>query len=282
MGVIGGLCLLGYVFSEIFPVALVLKMMLFRSTLFFKVFGLICTAAYLRGLIDRQPMVGWVVASLCTLGMTFEKDWVILALSLGIAFEMYHVWRGRRKVRSGCKSRDPVNHPYARIDGLLQRSASRVAVAFPAVIIVMTATYQPWPVHVPGHGPPSDTETIATWARESTPTDARFVAPPDVDFASFKVLAARSTLGDTKLAGQALFDPAFGRLLYKRLADLGCRVPDGPWCAGNTYGSFGTDRFRDLGARYGACYAITRSGQDLNLPRLYRNDSFQVFSLCIG
>jgi hypothetical protein len=277
-GAILAFCVAGTIFSEFLPVGLILKAMPFRSTLFLKVLGLLCCAAYLRRSIGRGNWTGQVVAFLAVAGMMVYPYLAILVLVICLAVEMKRTISSHRpRVVTGIY-RAVVD--FGGLETPLARYWSRLLVSLPAVLIVLTAPARPAVIRIPGDEPVTDQEALADWARTSTPRDSVVIAPPDEDLASFTVLAERSTVGNVKLAGQALFDPTFGSILSSRLSDLGCHVPDEPWCRDNTYASFDAERFRVLSARYGACYAVTRTSQRLELSELYHNDSFRVYALC--
>ena len=267
LGLIVVLCLFGAVFTEVIPLPLVMKMMPFRATLFFKVLGLICAGVYLRAELAREPVLGWIVAGLVVVGMTVINPAAIAGLSVALVLSV------RRRLNSS--SRDP-----QFVVGPVGRYFARLLVVLPTLLFLATLPYRLDAVRIPGHYPPTALELAADWARAATAKDAVFITPPDADMAEFTLAAQRTTLGDAKSAGQALFDSQFGRVLYRRLADLGCRVPEGPWCVGNTYASFDEATFQALATRYGACYALTRAQHTPALPEVYRNDSFHVYALC--
>lgn len=135
-------------------------------------------------------------------------------------------------------------------------------------------------IQIPMRPPLSDLERAENWARENTPIQTIFITPPDIEYSGFMLLSQRSTVGDYKQAGQALLDAQFGPIIYRRLADLGCPGPWMPWCVGNRYGSFDAATFRVVAARYGACDVLTTSTQNVELPLVYENESFHIYSAC--
>jgi hypothetical protein len=278
VGTIFVFCVIGTVFSEVIPIGLVLKAMPFRSTLFLKVLGLICCAVCLRRCIGRRRWWCWVVAALAILGMLTYEELAIGALAILLLAEILWTLPLRRPATTIRLPMGVVG--FGRLASPVERYWSRLLVSIPAVLIVLTIPGRPAVVSMPGVGLATDQETLAAWARTFTARDAVFMTPPDDAFAGFTVLAERSTLGNVKQAGQALFDPSFGRILLSRLSELGCNVPEGPWCANNTYATFDAQRFRSLSVRYGACYVITRTSQEVDLPEVYRNDSFRVYGVC--
>jgi hypothetical protein len=279
-GTIFVFCAIGTIFSEVIPIGLILKAMPFRSSLFLKVLGLICCAVYLRRCIGRGTWWRWLVAFLAVVGMLTYEELAIGALAVLLVAETLSALPVSRAALAPRLSARLVD--FEGLSSPVQRYWSRLLVSVPAVLIVLTVPGRSPVVSMPGVGPATDQEALAAWARTFTAGDAVFITPPDDGFAGFAVLAERSTLGDVKQAGQALFDPDFGRGLLSRLSDLGCNVPAGPWCSNNTYATFDAERFRSLSVRYGACYVVTRIGQEVDLPAVYRNDSFRVYGVCEG
>jgi hypothetical protein len=204
---------IGTLFTEVWPVGLVLKMMPFRASVFLKVLCLFLSA-----------------------GMT---------------------------VRSG------------RL-----RLAGRAAAIGSIGLACLTILQSPRAIHIPGISGATDLEQAASWALRSTATDALFATPPDATVAGFTLYSQRSTLGDYKLATQAVWDPAFAELASERLAALGCAGPWNPWCFENRYDTFDAQAFRDLNRRYGVCFALTRRDQQVHLPVAYANASYRVYALC--
>lgn len=208
------LCLIGTIFSEVFPIGLVLKLMPFRSTLFLKVVSLLLIAKVIWQVLLRH--------------------------------------HGRIQLLAACMTAG------------------------------LTVTLLARPIHIPGVSTPSDLELAAAWARANTPVDALFATPPDPSVAGFMLFAERSTLGDYKLDTQAVWDPRFAEQAVQRLEALGCRGPWNPWCQNTTYASFEGGDFQRLRENFGACFALTRATQLVDMPLIYENASYRIYALCAG
>jgi hypothetical protein len=156
----------------------------------------------------------------------------------------------------------------------------RLAFVGASTVAILLAALQARPILLPGFAPATDLELAAGWARQNTARDAVFATPPDPSVTGFTLFAERSTLGDYKLATQAVWDPGFARTMYQRLAALGCPGPWDPWCAHNQYGSFGDADFSRLSQEFGACYALTQRAQQLDFPIVFENTSLRIYSLC--
>lgn len=82
VGVIAVFCLVGTLFSEVVPVAFVLKLMPFRSTLFLKIISLFFAASYLRTRLKSGRAMDYIIVALTLLG--FLIDFRILIWALGL------------------------------------------------------------------------------------------------------------------------------------------------------------------------------------------------------
>jgi hypothetical protein len=268
------------------PVGFILKLMPFRSTLFLKVLGSFLAAAYFRrafrasGRLQRGAAAAIVIATACVL-LAFQSPalpyWLsgryVLALAVIILTAALAWLTGRSQLPVWSWRWAPTVSSHIRSIRL------GLAALASAMLVAVSVTAQPHARFIiPSSEPANDLEQAAAWAKASTPADALFLTPPDAGFAEFTVFAERNTLADAKLAGQALFDPNFGMIVFQRLVDLGC---SGRWCVGdNAYSSFDAQAFRALGERYGACFALTRASQQVELSEAYGNLSYRIYALC--
>jgi hypothetical protein len=264
--VIALFCAAGTIFSEWYPVPFILKMMPFRSTLFLRVIGLFGGVAFVYCAARGGTRMERAIAGLLVLATLFVL----------VVFQQASLpdWISGRLLLVGL-----VAYALSFLALTLIPARLPAVVAGVSALIFLSAVALPHArIEIPGDRPANELEATAAWARTSTQVDALFITAPDEGMAEFTVLAERNTLGNVKLAGQALFDSTFGLLLYQRLADLGC---EGEWCLGrNEYQTFSEANFMQLRDRYGACYAVTSAAQHLSLTQVYANTAYRVYSLC--
>jgi len=119
---------------------------------------------------------------------------------------------------------------------------------------------------------------LQRWAAASTPTDALFLTPPDLE--GFRSFSLRSHFGDWKQGTLSLFHPEFGAAWEARMRLLVPRRLDS-WAIRNlalNYDTLTASEIEDLVARFGISHVVVRRPRALNLPLAYENPAFRVYA----
>lgn len=120
-------------------------------------------------------------------------------------------------------------------------------------------------INLPGKLPRTDWIDVQQWCRANTPTDAMFLVPRDIQ--GFRTHSHRSIVADWKDGAPGVFSEGYAKRWWSRMEEL------------NGYDSFDETRFKQLSEKYKASFAVTRKSQRLNLPIVYQNNGFIVYSL---
>ncbi|GEM_PF-5858698 len=127
---------------------------------------------------------------------------------------------------------------------------------------------------------PSKAESdLYRWVRAATPEDALFVAPLDLE--RFRLGAGRGVVVDWKGFPYHVQE---AEAWYRRVAAVsGAANPASKQEALRGYLDLDTERARALARAFGARYLVVRAGQHLGdlseLPRVYSNDEYSVYSI---
>lgn len=118
---------------------------------------------------------------------------------------------------------------------------------------------------------------LFAFVRRSTPNDAMFLIPPDLDY--FRLEAERATIIDLKampINKSALIE------WYRRLADISGAVhPAGPGDVITGFAALDAARIRRLRTRYGIGYIVIRTGQIVHADgwdEVFRNSGYRVMA----
>ena len=119
----------------------------------------------------------------------------------------------------------------------------------------------------------TDWRTACEWVAGHTPLQARFLTPRTAQ--TFRWYAGRSEVATAKDLPQDADNIVAWR---ERLDDLfGSGNPGKPWLP--TLADLEVDRLLELGEKYDAQYLLTEALPPVDLPRLYRNDTYAVYDL---
>ncbi len=110
------------------------------------------------------------------------------------------------------------------------------------------------------------------WVSEHTPPEAVFLTPRLTH--SFKWRARRSEVVNRKDVPQ---DARSIVEWHRRIADIYYTEISGEEHALDSIGILGSERVRELAAKYGADYVLMDRGQLLSLPRVYWNEEYVVY-----
>ena len=118
---------------------------------------------------------------------------------------------------------------------------------------------------------------LQRWAAVSSPRDALFLTPPDLE--GFRSFSLRSHFVDWKQGTLSLFHPEFGTEWQERMRLLAPRRLD-PWPIRNlarNYDALTAGEIEDLVERYGISHVVVRRPRALDLPLAYENAAFRVY-----
>ncbi len=110
---------------------------------------------------------------------------------------------------------------------------------------------------------------VQVWARAHTPREALFLTPPYEQ--GFRVFSERAVVGEWKDGTQQFFSAPFAFEWRARMRQLAA--------PGRGYDGLRTARLAALGRQYGADFVVARVERPLELPRVYANAEWAVYSL---
>jgi hypothetical protein len=119
---------------------------------------------------------------------------------------------------------------------------------------------------------------VQRWAAASTPIDALFLTPPDLE--GFRSFSLRSHLVDWKQGTLSLLHPGFGAEWAERMRLLAPRRLDA-WPIRNlarNYDALTAAEIQDLVTRFGITHVVVRRPRALGLPMVYENPAFRVYA----
>ena len=298
---VAGLCAAGFVFAEWFPVTLVLKAQLLRSTkwatyLFIAPLARLLVVSWARGLWNR------VAAGVCCYGLLFQQPallgaslllyllvgmrrWSAPVLTAGAAALVAATASGAMALPSG-QDADIAGFV---ADALADR---RIAACLGFAVLVRAAAGRAWErsaaalsvavaglwalpsVYAQGrasmHAEPWN--RVQVWVRDHTPKDAVILTPPYRE--GFRVFSERAVVGEWKDGTQQFFDAGFAFEWHRRMMQLG----------GSTrrYDRFDTDTLLSVARQYGASYAVLKPRRKRLLPKVFENEVAAVYLLSPG
>ena len=293
-----------FVFGEFLPVPRLVNLQFFRSDAFFCLFGLIFAADFLRGLYSEEEPGGWALGALILLSFTETGAAVypLFALALLAAWRYGPAWVFRTAALAGAAfcakellflpAASPEQKKYTvalllfslgALSGKNFKSAispgRAAALALAAVLIPFLplinyrVAERAWGNY---GGEKASWLELQRWARENTPVQAVFLVPPDTY--GFRVFSLRSPVTEWLDGGAMHWAPGFEKDWAQRIADLRAESPR-PEGADLGYSAINEAGFIRLGRKYGASYAVRRSGAALAFKTLYSNPDFTLYAL---
>ena len=293
-----------FVFGELLPLPRLVNLQLFRSDAFFCLFGIIFAADFLRGLFGKEESGGWALGALILLSFTETGPAVypLFALALLAAWRCGPAWVFRAAALAGAAfcakellflpGTSPEQKKYTvalllfslgALSGKNFKSAvspgRAAALALAAVLIPFLplinyrVAERAWGNY---GGERASWLELQNWARENTPVHAVFLVPPDTY--GFRVFSLRSPVTEWLDGGAMHWAPGFEKDWAQRIADLRAESPR-PEGADLGYSAIKEAGFIRLGRKYGASYAVRRSGAALSFKTLYSNPDFTLYAL---
>ena len=107
------------------------------------------------------------------------------------------------------------------------------------------------------------------WVKENTPLDAMFITPPYLE--SFRVFSERSTVAEWKDGTQQYFKTEYSYVWWERINDLGKINKE-------FYSNLTSEQFLKLCKKYGASYVVFPAAKTLELPYIYENKEYRIYT----
>ena len=299
--IILALCVVGTVFVEWVPVRLIIKLQLFRLTIFVKFFAVVCVARFVFDVLDK----GNTLQKLCALAILAIQNFaaVALAAALILALRRKDRWfLGLGVFAAGAITSlvmvavTSAGIPRLRVlavapsgvwVGVLTLAALaalvwRAARLLPAalltlVVVVRIATGLP----VLGYDHPlvDDWYRFCRQVRAGTPRDALFITPPYRE--GFATFAERAEIADFKATPSVERDLVEWKRRLDDLAGAPVRCSGWPNCGdvlAAGYRRLREHEFLVLARQYGAQYVVAdHGGQRLAFPEVLRLEDFVLY-----
>ncbi len=304
-GLIVVMCVIGTVFVEIYPVKLVVKMQLFRQTIFVKFFAVLYAARFLLTSIDE----GEKPVKLGALVILVIRNYAVIGATLALVF----AWKFKRGWMwamglwaSGALTAVAVLASFVRnipmfwhsfavsgrgvsvgLVGLallvaMRRWFPRLLPAVLLVLLLAELSLNPLPYFGYEHEPAGEWYQFCQQVKGATPRDAVLITPPFLE--GFQLYSERAQVGDFKCFP---FGEDEMREWKRRMNDLSgatdLRCGGFEECAGML--AWGYVRLREpdflrLAQKYGAQYAVTsQPGHNLHFPVLLRRGDFVLYRI---
>ena len=275
MGGIFTLCVIGTIFTEVFPIEFVIQLQLIRSSWLLNYFILFYLANFAGALLRRSPQhvfaafglvsafagVRWVLGLFPTthptpyrLFVDFNNPWTAnlqpVLFGLLMLPLLWSVWNIQR------------HHT--------PRYAHRFVLWFAFAIAVFTG-----PMFLDSTIPASQIRTAENWAdvqrwiRYHTPKDATFMTPPQLD--GFRIGAQRTQLGDWKDGTVGIFDETWVVEWRARMVDLGLDEHT------FSFSPLNQGQVCYVASKYDMDYAVVFNSWDILGGAVYANASFSVY-----
>ena len=309
--IIMALCVIGTVFVEIVPVKLIIKLQLFRMTVFVKFFALVYAARFLLTVLED----GGLPQKVCVLAMLTVPNFSVVGTCAALIFALRQkrLWLWAAGLfAAGCITGLstaataalglPIPmfwHSFAVPSrGLWMALASMAALSavalpwgarftrcLPAVLIVFLVAARAMtglPYFGYDHPPADEWYQFCRRIKTQTPRDAVFITPPFLG--GFQLFAERAEVANFKCVPLIETDLVEWKRRLGALSgttDLRCSG----WvdCGGRLAGGYFRLRDHDfvqLGRKYGAQYVVTsQPEQKLNLPEVLRVGDYVLYRL---
>lgn len=191
----------GTIFTEIFPVSLVIQFQLFRSFKFLVFFAILYYANYIFTEPDTPSGIAgkMLLTALIITGYAHESLTVAAGLLLLIATGTIGLHLLNKIVTDGKKYLVPLQLMFLLAIGVAG-SLNRVQFS------IKNAQEKNW-------------LDVQQWAKQNTSANAAFIAPPYLE--GFRVESERTLYGEWKDGTQMFFDPSFGNEWMRRMKMMG-------------------------------------------------------------
>jgi len=258
-GVAIALWLPATLFSEVWPVRLIIMAQLFRASKLAVLVALLYYAHHQRMRFAGHPreVAAGVLAVAAFLALRLEAR-LIVVLALGAAHFL----------------------PTLRVPDGRARSKLPVMAALGLLVVVLAGAARLECVRRVGDGLPwwgglsPAWQDVQLWCRDHTPRDAVLLTPPAVQ--GFRCFSERAIVADYKDGAPHGFNPPSLFEWWRRMRDMEIE-PQGWTCSDARFQRFGEAKMAWLCGRYGATYVVVRSSHVLRWRKLYGNGSYSVY-----
>ena len=282
VALIFALCVIGWVFVELIPVKLAIRIQAFRLMIFVKYFALLYAARFLLSIVESRP---WT-EKLCALAIATIQNYTLIGLCAALIFALRQnrrwLWgvglfgagivAGVGMVATTSQGIPMFWHSFAISPRGLWVGPAQVALLAPLIwwnrralgpallsLILMVRAAFGLPYFSYDQPSPDAWVLFSQKLKDATPQDAVFLTPPYM--AGLQLVAQRAEVANWKCT------PMVERELVdwkRRLDDLAgaqdLRCEGWQWCASALAGGYARlseDDFRRLAAKYGAQYVVT-------------------------
>jgi hypothetical protein len=313
---VGILCVAGTIFAEVYPIPFAMKLSLWRTSWLYitlslpcivyllitmwdrtllKRFSIVATLIVITGYIHYFPSYYLLLFNTTFLLFLIEPQcikrwkWVyaklpfffLIILLIFVAYQGLFNWGAKGTfmglvfilfflllVRAGETS-------------LSQMKSSRLFITIALLFIILfdagILLYRGGPdIYYHGHvrGERDPWADLQLYAREHSKKDALFIVPPYIN--DFGLYSERATLGDWAEGANILYmDNAFAKEWLARMNDLGWRTFLG---SRSGYNNLSTEQILTTAQKYGAGYIVTEKPKHFDIPRIYENDQFILYT----
>ncbi len=263
------LWLMGTLFAEVLPVAIVIQLQLFRSSVFILPFAMFYFANYfLMTMQSDQDSFIKLAITFVALGLFYEAPYeqfaVVSFFGVAILMLFYYYWRSRE---------NPMPSRYF------------VPLLLVVVLLLGVGIYVIDRSFSLVNGADEKWLAVQYWAKENTPLEVMFIVPPHSS--GFRIESERAIYGDWKDGTQMFFNPAYGREWIRRMTALGYDEAMEIENFDNTdklIAAFQTLSEADFmrisreidGTTYLVMYATRKP---LNFPLVYESEQFKIYEI---
>ncbi len=313
---VAAMCAFSTLFSEVFPVPFVIKLVLWRSTIYFLMFLLIYSADYLAKKAEEGAPERYLAAAAAAAIFLGQYKLVVCAGLLWLGLESREKrWPRRLLVLAGAagglafcagpllRYALPSGRLASFLDiggisaGLFLAVAAALAAWFSggrlrraaAVLMAGAGTaafllgWTPSGVR-PSRGDGRAWRLVQDWARENTAPGDIFITPPYLE--GFRVHSRRGTVLELKDGAAAVYDARFGLAWWRRLNDFGYTNlavdPEMGRKVRALYEGMDGGALAGLARKYGASYVIREEGCPSGMRAVYTNERFALCSFGAG
>lgn len=309
------LAVIGTVFTELIPIPVIMRSMLFRSIVIFKIFALMYISNYLINSLKEK--IYWknitifgILASLFLMPSQFEPRFLFPLTLLLFSFDMKKN-RVIKKVILALSSIIFILLIFGTFMPLFKGSyfdinrtigtfqefrflviififlalliLNKLKLTFTASLIAVmlvlgalnTSTSQPGFIRLNYKLPINEWEDINYWIRDNIASNASFITPPYLE--GFSAFSERKTLTDWKMCGQGFWQPSYANICWPMLRELKCNAQIDKCISG--YGSLTEKDFIKVSKRYNAKFAIIEKPKHLDFPSVYENKNFVLYRI---
>lgn len=265
------LALIGFAGAEIWPVGLILRGQLFRSTKFLTLLALPLAARWLLSTWDRGGLAraGSLVV-LLALFSPLPTLWIGGVLA-GVLITVAAFWAPLAALARRLAER--LNAAYGRRLGALLAWPAAVRWTLAPLLLALfvsigAALTQP-------QVPPdllAAWRDVQGWARQNTPTTATFITPPY--YYGFRVESERPVVGEWKDGTQQYFSVPFTVTWWQRMQDL-----HAAGASDTRYNDLSAAEVTAVAQKYQAPFAVFFSDKTLPFTTVYSNQWFRVYQV---